>query len=455
MRVIQAALAAGFALFAMGCAGTPAPVAPVVDTRAPVTLTTQEDHARLLGLLGISEIRQGRNGLDPTHPNYASYDETRANPYPNDLPDPLVTNDGRAVTSADMWWQVRRPEIVELFDREIYGREPETPPVTWTVTAVRNETLGDHAVVIKELTGHVDNSAYPAINVDMRMNVVTPANARGPVPIILNFFWIEMPEFFRNRPPEPGTPWQEQIIARGWGYAILEPGSVQADNGAGLTQGIIGLVNYGQPRDLDDWGALRAWSWGASRAIDYFETDSDIDARRVGIQGHSRWGKAALVAMAYEPRLAVGFISSSGMGGANLARRNWGEIVENVAGSGEYHWMAGNYIKYAGPLNAGDMPVDAHELIALAAPRPVFISSGAQEGDGWVDARGMFMASVAAGPVYRLLGKRDLGTSEFPAIETGLMAGEIAYRQHSAGHTPGPNWPVFLEYADRYFQATR
>ena len=199
-----------------------------------------------------------------------------------------------------------------------------------------------------------------------------------------------------------------------------------------LTQGIIGLMNKGQYRKPDDWGSLRAWAWGASRALDYFETDKTVDAKKVGIEGHSRYGKAALVTLAYDPRFATGFISSSGEGGAKLHRRNAGEIVENVAGSGEYHWMAGNFIKYAGPLTWNDMPVDAHELIAMCAPRPVFISAG-EKGDGWVDARGMFMAAVAAGPVYKLLGKKDLGTNDFPEVETGLMDGEIAFRQHSRG----------------------
>ena len=254
-----------------------------------------------------------------------------------------------------------------------------------------------------------------------------------------------------------GPTWQQQVLAKGWGYAILIPNSIQADNGAGLTQGIIGLVNKGQPRKPDDWGALRAWAWGASRALDYFETDKAVDAKQVGIEGLSRYGKAALVAMAYDQRFAIGFIGSSGEGGAKLHRRNWGELVENLTGSGEYHWMAGNFLKYGGPLNAGDLPVDAHELIALCAPRPTFISYGASSGPGaeggWVDQKGSFMAAVAAGPVYRLLGKKDLGTTEFPPVETGLTDGELAFRQHSGGHTTGPNWPTFLTWADRYIKA--
>jgi hypothetical protein len=249
-----------------------------------------------------------------------------------------------------------------------------------------------------------------------------------------------------------GPTWQQQVLSKGWGYAILSPNSIQADNGGGLTKGIIGLCNKGQPRKLDDWGALRAWAWGASRALDYFETDKAVDAKQVGIEGHSRYGKATAVTMAYDPRFAIAYVSSSGAGGVKLHRRNFGELVENVAATSEYHWMAGNYLKYAGPLTWDDLPVDAHELVALCAPRPVFIGSGATNGDGWVDAKGMFLAGAGAGPVYKLLGKKDMGTSEFPPIETPLIDGDVSFRQHSGGHTSGPNWPTFLAFADRYIK---
>ena len=178
-----------------------------------------------------------------------------------------------------------------------------------------------------------------------------------------------------------------------------------------------------------------------------------MDAKRVAIEGHSRYGKATAVAMAYDQRFAIAFVSSSGEGGVKLHRRNWGELVENVAAANEYHWMAGAFIKYAGPLSWNDLPVDSHELVALCAPRPVFISAGATNGDGWVDAKGMFLAGAGAGPVYKLLGKSDLGATEFPPIETPLIDGDIAFRQHSGGHTAAPNWPTFLKFADRYFKA--
>jgi lysophospholipase L1-like esterase len=244
------------------------------------------------------------------------------------------------------------------------------------------------------------------------------------------------------------------VLQHGWGYAVLVPTSFQADNGAGLTKGIIGLCNRGQPRKPDDWGTLRAWAWGASRALDYLETDKSVDAKRVAIEGLSRYGKAALVTLTYEPRIAIGFIGSSGAGGAKLLRRNFGEQVENLASSSEYHWFCGNFLKYAGPLTSGDLPVDAHELIALCAPRPMLISVGSPKVEGnWIDGRGMFMAEVAAGPVYRLLGKKDLGTTEMPPMETALTDGDLAFRQHSGGHTTGPNWPTFLNFASRDFDS--
>jgi hypothetical protein len=429
----------------------------------PVQLTAEQEHQREMDLLHITALRRGADG-SPTGAHPANMDESKATPYTS-LPNPLILNDGKKVKTAKVWWTKRRPEIVEFFDREIYGRVPaNTPKVNWEVISVTKEMNGNVPVVTKKLVGHVDNSSYPLITVDIQLTLSTPADATGPVPVMMEFGFG--PEFLAamakrmqaagtTPPPAPtGPTWQQQVLAKGWGYATLVPTSVQADNGAGLTEGIIGLCNKGQPRKLDDWGALRAWAWGASRALDYFETDKTVDAKQVGLEGHSRYGKATLVTMAYEPRLAIAYVSSSGTGGAKIFRRNFGELLENVAGTSEFHWMAGNFLKYAGPLTANDLPVDAHELIALCAPRPVFIGGGsAGAGDGWADARGTFVAEVAAGPVYRLLGKKDLGTSVFPPVETPLIDGDLGFRQHPGGHTPAPNWPTFIMFASHYFTA--
>jgi hypothetical protein len=426
----------------------------------PVHLTAEQDHQRLLDLLHIQSPRRGPDG-DPKSPNAANFDESKVAPV--HLPNPLVLDNGQRVTSAKMWWKERRPEIAEQFDREVYGRVPKnTPNVRWEIMSTLTEENVGIPVITKKLVGHVDNSAYPAIQVDIQLTLSTPAKAIGPVPVMMEFgLSPEQLEAIKKRLTEVqraallgnGPTWQQQVLAKGWGYALLIPTSVQADNGAGLTEGIIGLVNKGQPRTLDDWGALRAWAWGASRALDYFETDTAVDSKQVGIEGLSRYGKAALLTMAYDQRFAIGFIGSSGEGGAKIFRRNFGEQVENLASTSEYHWMAGNFLKYAGPLTANDLPVDAHELIAMCAPRPVFISSGSQQVEGgWVDAKGMFLAAVNAGPVYELLGKKGLGTAEFPPMETPLISGDIAFRQHSGGHTTGPNWPTFLIFASRYLK---
>jgi hypothetical protein len=422
---------------------------------ANIRKRTQLDYQNMLGQLHIDSTRPGPSG-NPQAPNAANSDESKATQY-SSLPNPLILNNGQPVTTAKIWWEQRRPEIVEYFNREIYGRVPKNiPKVTWELVSTTYDTSNHVPAITKKLIGHVDNSADTSIKVNIDLTLTTPANIKTAVPVIMEFGFL-FPPGFKFPPPPPGAPvtvgWQQQLLEKGWGYAVIIPASYQADNGAGLTQGIIGLVNNGQHRKPDDWGTLRAWAWGASRAFDYFETDKAVDTKKLGIEGLSRYGKAAIVTMAYEPRFAVAFVGSSGAGGTKILRRVFGEQVENLASSGEYHWFAGNFIRYASTLTPNDMPVDAHELVALCAPRPVFISSGSPKNEGqWVDAKGMFLGGVYAGPVYRLLGKKDLGTTEFPPMESGLTDGDIAFRQHSGGHTTGPNWPTFIVWAGRYFQ---
>ncbi len=472
-----------------------------------VTFTQQQDHENMMQQLGIIELRPGPSGNE-SDPNHANYDEALANPCPQ-LPDILTTKNGKKVTTPGMWWKQRRPEIVEDIEREMYGRLPgNIPDVKWTVKITDREWVGWTPVIAKQLVGHVDNSEYPLINVDINMMLVVPANVKGPVPVLMMFgrpsfpapaqpstedlekineAFKEMmiknnpemkaifekypaylpitklagPNFFAPRPEGDPSP-TEQLLAAGWGYATIDPGSIQADNGAGITRGIIGLVNKGQPRKPDDWGALRAWAWGAARGLDYLETDTLVDAKKVGIEGVSRYGKAALVTLAFEPRFAVGLIGSSGKGGATLHRRVFGEAVESLTG-GEYYWMAGNYMKYGaekatfGKKTGCDLPVDSHELIALCAPRLTFISYGIPEkGDAkWLDQQGSFMATVAAGSVYKLLGVKDIGlsndymTEKMPPVNTGLLEGELAWRQHDGGHTDAPNFKYFIPWASK------
>jgi hypothetical protein len=447
--------------------------ATLVTGQEPLTWTTQQDHQNMKDQLGIKTLRPGPSGnAAPGAPNAANYDPAKANPYP-DLPDPLTLANGRAVTTPDSWWKQRRPEIVEDFEREVFGRVPRVvPAVTWELKQTVNTSIGGVPVVAKQLVGHVDNTAYPAISVDIQMALVTPADAKGKVPVLMMFGNGALPPSpapaspppapaATSRPPAPASSAQ-QLIAAGWGYASISPASIQADNGAGLTRGIIGLVNKGQARKPDDWGSLRAWAWGASRGLDYLVTDPAVDPAHVGIEGVSRYGKAALVAAAFEPRFQMVLVGSSGEGGAKLHRRNFGEAVENLTGAGEYHWMAGNFLKYGtaestfGAKTAGDIPVDSHQLIALVAPRWVFISYGIPEkGDAhWLDHQGSYMAAVAAGPVFRLLGVKDLGekqdyrVAKMPAVNVGLLDGELAWRQHDGGHEDRSNMKYFIEWAN-------
>ncbi len=416
----------------------------------PRKLTNQSARQAMMEQLGITSTRPGANPNDPDAPNAVNYDENKANRFPI-LPNPLVTDRGQPVTSADVWWQQRRPEIVEHFEREIYGRIPAgVPEVTWELVSRESGYVGAVEVITKTLSGRVDNSAYPFLEVAIDLTVKVPAQAEGPVPVVLNFGFPQWLLALFPRAPGPG--WEEQVLAHGWAAATMVPTSFQADNGAGLNQGIIGLTAQGRLREPDDWGALRAWAWGASRCLDYLNTDPAVDGERVALEGLSRYGKAVAVAMAFDERFAVGFIGSSGAGGAKLLRRDFGERVENLAGDYASHWMAGNFIKYAGPLDWDDLPVDAHQLLTLCAPRPIFVSAGSANVEGqWIDQRGMFMAAVAAGPVYDLLGARGLGTDEYPAEGVAIDSGEIAWRQHHGGHTTLPNWPAFFAWADRYF----
>lgn len=418
------------------------------EERDSIYRLSTEDHQVMLKKLGIDSLRHGPSG-NPQDANAANSDESKVSAYK--LPELLTFNNGSMVNSVSDW-EKRRLEIIEDFNSEVYGRFPENiPAVNWNVVSRKDSVIGKHPVLIEELLGIVDNSAYPEIEVKIQMTLTLPKNSDKPVPVILKFDW-NFPAGF-NPNPEEKNPWQQQLLAQNWGYASLIPTSYQADNGAGLRTGIIGLVNKGQPRKLDNWGALKAWAWGAGSALDYFETHPQINAENVVIEGLSRYGKAAMVAMAYDDRFAIGFIGSAGAGGTKILRRIFGEQVENLTSASQYHWFAPNFIKYAGPLETKDLPVDAHHLIALAAPRPVFISSGDPQVEGnWIDAKGMFLAGVHASPAYEIYGEKALSNTEFPEVGKFLAEGKLVFRIHEGGHTVIPNWPYFIEFAKRHFK---
>ena len=426
------------------------PGMPRVNRDSLRALTVQ-DHARMLAQLGLKEVRPGCDPNNPDAVRKPNYDEFKANPYLY-YPDPLTTFSCKKVKNAKMWRKERRPELVHAFEDEIYGRVPaNVPAIRWEVVKEEKVMMEDIPCIRRELAGVADNSDCPSISVRLQAQVTWPEAAAPGIPVIMEFGYM-LGNFAFNFPGAPKTkPWQQQVVERGWAAAIIVTGSIQADGGYGLREGIIGLCNKGGDRKPEDWGALRAWAWGASRLLDYFETDPQFDATKVAIEGVSRNGKASLVTMAFDERFAAGLIASSGEGGASPWRRDCGESLENLTSPDEYHWMAGNFLKYGcDPLTPNDLPVDQHELIALCAPRPCLISSGLFEADKWQDLTGMFLATVKASPVYELLGVGGLKTDLYPGTDVGLMDNPLAFRQHHGGHESGPNWPYFLDFFDRF-----
>ena len=410
---------------------------------------TAADYADMLAKVGVGQPREGRQPNNEDVSKHPNYDELTANPYPF-YPDVLVTESGKRVTSAKMWQKVRRPEIVRLFEDHVYGHMPASVPcVKWEVTKEEKKDFEGTPVVVRYLKGVVDNASFPSIKVEIEANVIYPDNGKQNLPVVIEFgFGGGDPTRSFAR---PGTvSWKQMVIERGWAAATINPSSIQADSGSGLTSGIIGLCNKGQHRQPSDWGSLRAWGWGLSRLIDYFETDNTFDATKCAIEGVSRYGKASLVAMAFEERIAAGFIASSGKAGAAGWRRDCGESIGNIVSSEEYHWVCGNLIRYGtDTLTENDLPVDQHELIALCAPRACFISTGSWNGDKWQDVVGSFISASKASPVYELLGYKGVGTDLFPGMDNGLMEGRLTYRQHHGGHEAGPNWPFFLDFFER------
>ncbi|QDK82792.1 acetylxylan esterase [Spirosoma sp. KCTC 42546] len=407
----------------------PALPPPADDPKRPSHVKPKEGSTNWYDEAGNTHVRSGWG-------NWTNYEESKANDYT--LPDPLKLKNGKPVKDANTWWKQRRPEILNEYLTEIYGKTPtNTPKVTFAPSGIDSTVLSGKALR-KNMLGSIDNSRYPSVTPSIPVTYYRPVNASGKIPMMV-IVWGSFPQPMANI---------EKLIDAGWAVATVNTGAIQADNGAGLHEGIIGLMNGGKDRTPDEWGVLAAWSWGLSRVLDHFEKDNTINAKQIGVQGHSRWGKTALLTGALDPRWAIVFASCSGSLGASLEKRSWGETIDNVAGPGEYHWMAGNFLKYGG--NWAAMPVDAHELMALIAPRPLFITGGTK--DSWADPKGEFMACVGASPVYELLGKKGVGTTEMPAPDVSLIHGELAFRNHEGGHVDSLDWPVFLEFANRQFK---
>jgi hypothetical protein len=380
----------------------------------------------------------------------SNYDESKVPPYT--LPDPLVFADGRRVSSARSWLRDRRPELIRLYETEIYGRVPRTAPrVIWHVAETDPRARGGTATM-KQLQGIFGNSAD---GLRINLTMYTPAKATKPVPMILivNFGGGAGPSAARGGPSAPlpvgDPPVADEILERGWGYATIRYQDIQADRANSWREGVIGqsfAESQEEPR-ADEWGTISAWAWGISRVIDYFESDRSVNANQVAVQGHSRLGKTVLWASASDPRIAAVYSSCAGEMGSALARRDWGETVDDMAQN--FGWQfAGNFQKWVGRWN--DMPVDAHTLIALSAPRPVFVTGGTA--DQWADPVGEFKALVAAGPVYRLMGKKDLGVPTLPPLDTPITSGDLGWHCHTGAHAAtAADWRAFLIFLAKYF----
>jgi hypothetical protein len=389
-----------------------------------------------------------------------NYDESKVGTYT--LPDPLVLNNGKRVRNAKTWFEKRRPQILEMFETQQYGRAPGRPAdESFEVTDKGTPALGGKAIR-KQITIHLlKDPAAPVIH----LLLYTPAAAKKPVPVFFSISFTAVSSSVEDPGITPETIWNPRtntrvpagtshffrptnilpLIDAGFGYATYYYGDVDPDYAAGFSHGIRALyLKPGQTeRGPEDWGSIAAWAWGMSRVEDYLETDPSVDAKRVAIHGVSRLGKTVMWAGASDPRFAAVIASCSGEGGAALSRRDYGETIAHLTAPSRYPYQfALNYAKWAGfPDRA---PMDANMLVALIAPRPVLLQTGST--DYWSDPKGEFLAEVAAGPVYRLLGKDPLDTDVWPAAKQPILH-DLAYYMHEGGHGMVPSdWDIYLEF---------
>jgi len=415
--------------------------------------------ASMLVLLFAGAIALARPGTN--------YDEAKVPQYT--LPDPLVMQDGTKVTDAETWRAKRRPEVLELFRKHVYGRAPgKGGKVTFEVFDDEAKALGGKTrrkQVAVYFTGKKDGPR-------MDILIYLPPGAEKAVPCFvgLNFAGnhaihadpkIRITENWmrgrgagvvKSRATAAGrgksaARWPvELIVSRGYALATIYYGDIDPDFHDDFKNGVHALYDKPGARPADAWGSIGAWAWGLARAMDYFETDGDIDHKHVAVLGHSRLGKTSLWAGARDERFALVISNDSGCGGAALSRRAFGDTVRRINTSFP-HWFCDQFKKYND--REGDCPVDQHELIALIAPRPVYVASAEQ--DRWADPRGEFLSCVGADPVYRLLGTDGLPVKKMPAVDKPV-AGTIGYHIRSGGHNLSEyDWRQYLDFADRHF----
>ncbi|MEO6005341.1 MAG: acetylxylan esterase [Opitutus sp.] len=387
----------------------------------------------------------------PRTGHISNYDENKVGQYT--LPDPLILANGQRIDNADTWLNQRRPEILKLYQSQFYGRVPDSvPAVTFAKDTDESVMLNDTAVIHRHGVVTIGEGERA---VHVNVHYYLPPHAKSAVPVLLHLTFATNTAGPATAPATASGPARPSeagpiadILGRGFGYALVRYTEIQPDNADTHSSGVQALAykaGQTQPQP-DEWGTVATWAWGVSRVLDFLATDSAIDAKRIALMGHSRLGKTALWAGASDPRFALIFSSCAGEMGSSLARRDYGESLDDMTGN--FGWQfAGNLQQYAGRWN--DLPVDAHMLIALSAPRPVFITGGTE--DQWADPKGEFLAEVAAGPVYRLLGKKDLGTTELPPLDTPLIEGDLGFHYHTGGHTiTASDWKAFLTFATRH-----
>ena len=397
-----------------------------------------------------------------------NYDEALVGSYT--LPDSLVLADGKPVRDAKTWFQKRRPEIVRLFEENQFGRSPGRPANMSFDVFDKGTPALDGKALRRQVTVYFSSDKNGP---KMDLLIYLPAAARKRVPLLLNLSFAANSSTVDDPGIKPGEVWSRDkkrvpapkgmtfgrlnvapLLDHGIGVATAYYGDIDPDFAGGIPYGVRALyLKPGQKEPApDEWGAIAAWAWGLSRALDYLETDKGVDAKRVGILGVSRLGKTVLWAGAHDPRFALVIASCSGEGGAALSRRQYGETVKHLVAPTRYPYQfAANYQKYGDHLD--QLPVDAHLLIGLIAPRPVLLQTG--DTDLWSDPKGEFLAASAAGPVYRLLGRQGLDTDQMPAAGQPIMH-TLGYYMHAGGHGTIPSdWDLFVKFMQLHLRPGR